>query len=98
VKYGGLKFLEAAHIKDALCVLRWAENPRDAVAGFRILQLLPGIGPSVARNVIARLSESNFTFKALKGVCVPPATAPHSDSSDSVADMMLKSFCRYTFP
>ena len=77
VKYGGLKFLEAAHIKDALCVLRWAENPRDAVAGFRILQLLPGIGPSVARNVIARLSESNFTLKALKGVCVPPATAPH---------------------
>jgi len=56
VKYGGLKFLEAAHIKDVLCVLRWAENPRDAVAGFRILQLLPGIGPSVARNVIARLA------------------------------------------
>src|SRR6516164_7539714 len=39
VKYGGLKFLEAAHIKDVLCVLRWAENPRDAVAGFRTLQL-----------------------------------------------------------
>ena len=77
VKYGGLKFLEAAHIKDALCVLRWAENPRDAVAGFRILQLLPGIGPSAARNVIARLSESNFTFKALKDLSVPPATAPH---------------------
>ena len=42
VKYGGLKFLEAAHVKDVLCVLRWAENPRDAVAGFRVLQLLPG--------------------------------------------------------
>src|SRR5262245_22267795 len=77
VKYGGLKFLEAAHIKDVLCVLRWAENPRDAVAGFRILQLQPGIGPSVARNVIARLSENDFTLKALDGVRVPPATAPH---------------------
>jgi len=77
VKYGGLKFLEAAHIKDVLCVLRWAENPRDAVAGFRILQLLPGIGPSAARNVVARLSESNFALKALKGVSVPAATAPH---------------------
>jgi DNA helicase II / ATP-dependent DNA helicase PcrA len=77
VKYGGLKFLEAAHIKDVLCVLRWAENPRDAVAGFRILQLLPGIGPSAARNLIARLSESNYTFKALKSVSVHPATAPH---------------------
>jgi DNA helicase II / ATP-dependent DNA helicase PcrA len=77
VKYGGLKFLEAAHVKDLLCALRWAENPRDAVAGFRLLQLLPGIGPSAARNVIGRLSESNFTFKALKGLSVPPAAAPH---------------------
>src|SRR5580704_3475030 len=39
VKYGGLKFLEAAHVKDVLAILRWAENPRDAVAGFRALQL-----------------------------------------------------------
>ena len=50
VKYGGLKFLEAAHVKDVLCVLRWAENPRDAVAGFRVLQLLPGVGPKAARS------------------------------------------------
>jgi DNA helicase-2/ATP-dependent DNA helicase PcrA len=77
VKYGGLKFLEAAHVKDLLCVLRWAENPRDTVAGFRVLQLLPGIGPTAARNVISRLSETNFALKALKDVSVPPAAAPH---------------------
>jgi DNA helicase II / ATP-dependent DNA helicase PcrA len=88
VKYGGLKFLEAAHIKDVLCVLRWAENPRDAVAGFRILQLLPGIGPSVARNVIGQLSESNFTLKALNGIIVPPATAPHwTEFCASIAEL-----------
>jgi len=52
VKYGGLKFLEAAHVKDVLCVLRWAENPRDDVAGFRVLQLLPGIGPVHARRIL----------------------------------------------
>jgi superfamily I DNA/RNA helicase len=46
VKYGGLKFLEAAHVKDVLAILRWAENPRDAVAGLRALQLQPGIGPA----------------------------------------------------
>ena len=40
------KFLEAAHVKDVLAILRWAENPRDRVAGFRVLQLLPGIGPA----------------------------------------------------
>ena len=77
VKYGGLKFLEAAHVKDILCALRWAENSRDAVAGFRVLQLLPGIGPSAARNVIRRLSESNLRFKALKGLSIPSAAAPH---------------------
>ncbi len=52
VKYGGLKFLEAAHVKDVLCILRWAENPRDDVAGFRVLQLLPGIGPAQARRIL----------------------------------------------
>ena len=48
VKFGGLKFLEAAHVKDVLALLRWAENPRDRVAGFRVLQLLPGVGPATA--------------------------------------------------
>ena len=48
IKYGGLKFLEAAHIKDVLAFLRWAENPRDRVAGFRLIQLLPGVGSATA--------------------------------------------------
>jgi DNA helicase II / ATP-dependent DNA helicase PcrA len=46
VKYGGLKFLEAAHVKDLLAVLRWADNPRNRIAAFRVLQLLPGMGPA----------------------------------------------------
>jgi DNA helicase-2/ATP-dependent DNA helicase PcrA len=77
VKYGGLKFLEAAHVKDVLCALRWAENPRDSVAGFRVLQLLPGVGPAAARSALAQLSEIQFVFTALNGVSVPPAAAPH---------------------
>ena len=48
VKYGGLKFLEAAHVKDLLAVLRWADNPKNRVAAFRALQLLPGVGPASA--------------------------------------------------
>jgi DNA helicase-2/ATP-dependent DNA helicase PcrA len=56
VKYGGLKFLEAAHVKDVLAILRWAENPRDEVAGFRILQLLRGVGPAGARRAVAQLA------------------------------------------
>jgi DNA helicase II / ATP-dependent DNA helicase PcrA len=49
VKFGGLKFLEAAHVKDVLGILRFAENPRDRIAGFRVLQLMPGIGPAIGR-------------------------------------------------
>jgi len=52
VKFGGLKFLEAAHVKDVLALLRWAENPRDRVAGFRALQLTAGIGPKSAARVL----------------------------------------------
>jgi DNA helicase II / ATP-dependent DNA helicase PcrA len=52
VKFGGLKFLDTAHVKDVLACLRWAENPRDRVAGFRVLQLLPGIGPAKAGSIL----------------------------------------------
>ncbi|MFC2248647.1 ATP-dependent helicase [Labrys portucalensis] len=52
VKFGGLKFLDASHVKDMLALLRWAQNPRDRVAGFRVLQLLPGVGPTSAANVL----------------------------------------------
>ena len=52
VKYGGLKLNEAAHIKDVLSYLKVAENPKDAVAWNRILQLLPGVGPKTARDLI----------------------------------------------
>jgi DNA helicase II / ATP-dependent DNA helicase PcrA len=51
VKYGGLRFLEAAHVKDLLAVLRWADNPRNGSPAFRVLQLLPGMGPVNARKV-----------------------------------------------
>jgi DNA helicase-2/ATP-dependent DNA helicase PcrA len=56
VKYGGLKFLDSAHVKDVLAVLRFAENPRDRIAGFRVLQLLPGLGPATAAEMLERLS------------------------------------------
>jgi DNA helicase II / ATP-dependent DNA helicase PcrA len=55
VKYGGLKFLEAAHVKDLVALLRLVENPRDELAWFRVLQLLDGVGPATARRVIGAL-------------------------------------------
>ena len=58
VKYGGLKFLESAHVKDALAVLRIADNPRDEVSWFRVLQLLDHVGPAGARRVMAAIGLS----------------------------------------
>ena len=54
-KYGGLRFVEMAHIKDLLAVLRIVENPFDQVSWFRVLQLLDGIGPKTARRVMSAL-------------------------------------------
>jgi DNA helicase II / ATP-dependent DNA helicase PcrA len=56
VKFGGLKFLDSAHVKDVLALLRWMENPRDRVTGFRVLTLLPGVGPKTAERILAALA------------------------------------------
>jgi ATP-dependent DNA helicase UvrD/PcrA len=66
VKYGGLKFLEAAHVKDLLAVLRWADNPRNRVAAWRALQLLPGVGPAGASRVFTRFEAEGFSWSLLK--------------------------------
>jgi len=66
VKYGGLKFLEAAHVKDLLAVLRWADNPRNRVAAFRALQLLPGVGPAGAARVFTRFEAEGLSWNCLR--------------------------------
>lgn len=71
VKYGGLKFLEAAHVKDMIGVLRWADNPRNTLAAFRVLQLLPGMGPVNARWTLDALAEASGSIKALRSIKVP---------------------------
>lgn len=75
VKFGGLKFLDAAHIKDVLAILRWAENPRDRVAGFRVLQLLPGIGPTSAGKVLDAMVASPEPLRQLTETPAPPRAA-----------------------
>ena len=75
VKYGGLKFLEAAHIKDVLAFLRWAENMRDRVSGFRVAQLLPGIGPATAGRLLDCMGEADHVLEALLDYHPPAAAA-----------------------
>lgn len=101
VKYGGLKFIEMAHVKDLIAYLRLAENPRDAIAALRVLELLPGVGPRIASGLATSLSEAGGDFESWVGAKVPEATgvlwpdfvalmrtlasAPHTDVAGQLA-------------
>ena len=87
VKYGGLRFLEAAHVKDVLAILRWAENPRDSLAAFRVLQLLPGMGPATARAACDHLARHQFDFAALSAF---PAPAVAADTWPGLGRLLLE--------
>jgi DNA helicase-2/ATP-dependent DNA helicase PcrA len=74
-KYGGLKFIETAHVKDLMAFLRLAENPRDLVSGTRLLGLLPGVGPRKARQLMDMLLESGGDFRPWREWKPPAASA-----------------------
>ena len=57
IKYGGLRYLEAAHVKDLLAAFRLVDNARDEMAWFRLFQLMPGVGPAKARRAIDSLRD-----------------------------------------
>jgi ATP-dependent DNA helicase UvrD/PcrA len=94
VKFGGLKFLEAAHVKDVLAVLRFAENPRDRIAGFRILNILPGVGPASAHCVLQRIAESADPAAML---CELPAPPRVGANWSSFVEMIVK-LCNCKWP
>jgi DNA helicase-2/ATP-dependent DNA helicase PcrA len=73
VKFGGLKFLEAAHVKDLMAVLRFAQNPRGRMAGFRVAQLVPGIGAATATRLLDAMGEASEPHQALCAFEPPPA-------------------------
>jgi DNA helicase-2/ATP-dependent DNA helicase PcrA len=71
VKFGGLKFLEASHIKDVLALLRFAQNPSGRMAGFRVLQLIPGIGPATATRLLDAVAEAPEASDAVEAFVAP---------------------------
>ncbi len=76
VKYGGLRFLESAHVKDLIAFLRIAENPRDQMAWFRVLQLLDGVGPSTAASAVKHLAANAYDPATIRGFAAPPSARP----------------------
>jgi DNA helicase-2/ATP-dependent DNA helicase PcrA len=74
-KFGGLKFLETSHVKDVLSILRWAQNPRARLAGFRVSQLLPGFGPVTAGRLLDEMELRPDPLTAIEGFTPPKAAA-----------------------
>jgi len=75
VKFGGLKFLEAAHVKDLLSVLRWSQNPRSRMSGFRVALLVQGLGPASARRLLDEMERSADPVAALHAFSPPNSAA-----------------------
>jgi DNA helicase-2/ATP-dependent DNA helicase PcrA len=75
VKYGGLKFVETAHVKDFIAILSWAENPKNKIVAFRTLQLLEGIGPKLADKALKIFADSGYHASGLSAFEPPPAAA-----------------------
>ena len=83
-KYGGLRFVEMAHVKDLVSFLRLAENPKDSMAGLRVLGLVPGIGPKTAAALLESLGAAAGDFPAAwSGARVPSRRAPPGRPSSS---------------
>ena len=76
VKYGGLKFLDAAHVKDVLAVLRFAANPHGQRAALRALQLVPGIGAASASRLLEAIARGGDPARALAEFAAPSSVAP----------------------
>jgi len=85
-KYGGLKFVETAHVKDLMALLRFAENPRDLPAGTRAAGLVPGVGPAKARQLMDLLMASDGDFEAWRQFEAPAAGR---EAWDALVDLML---------
>ena len=63
-KFGGMKFVETAHIKDVMAFLRIAVNPKDVISWYRVLLLHEGVGPKTAQRILDELATARITIKA----------------------------------
>lgn len=89
-KWGGTKFLEAAHIKDVLAVLKWSQKPRLQLAGFRVLKLLEGVGTATANRLVQELAGKRLT-KRLAQVTVPQVAQKQWSALSRLIDTLAES-------
>jgi DNA helicase II / ATP-dependent DNA helicase PcrA len=82
VKYGGLRFLEAAHVKDLLATVRVVQNPADRLAWTRVLLLLDDVGPARAR----RAAEVGGAGRAVELGVLPRKAADAATALDAAVE------------
>ncbi|GAC1647820.1 MAG: ATP-dependent helicase [Gemmatimonadaceae bacterium] len=87
-KWGGLKFLEAAHVKDVVAFMRVLENPRDEVSWYRILRLLPGVGDVTARQAIDALARGLWDVRAFTAFNTPPRAREWHDRLSALLERL----------
>jgi len=85
-KYGGLKFLEAAHVKDLLAFMRILENPRDDMSWFRVLEMFEGVGPRTVERFVSDLAERSYDLAELEDIPMPVASR---EQYSGLAQMLL---------
>ena len=90
-KWGGIKFLEAAHVKDVLAFLRILENPRDEVSWYRLLMLMPGIGETTARSAIDSMTMAAWADDAFARYEPPPRARAAHVALAQLLDLLRKS-------
>jgi DNA helicase-2/ATP-dependent DNA helicase PcrA len=95
-KYGGIKFAESAHVKDALAFLRIVSNPSDTLSWFRALKLLDHIGDATVNQILDHLGVERKEYKASKSkeglfrkLHRFPARAAYQDQLNKLARLLL---------
>jgi DNA helicase-2/ATP-dependent DNA helicase PcrA len=92
-KYGGLRYFDAAHVKDLLAALRLTDRPGDELAWFRLLQLLEAVGPGRARRVVDRLLTGDPPSLATLAARWEVARAELPTSAHELADPLVTALC-----
>jgi len=88
-KYGGLRFLETAHVKDLIAFLRVLENPRDELAWFRILEMLDGVGPATAARAVEKIAAGSDDPRSLRAFPAPPAAKSGLEALAALFDELV---------
>ncbi|HYA69472.1 MAG TPA: ATP-dependent helicase, partial [Acidimicrobiales bacterium] len=87
-KYGGLRFLDAAHVKDFVAAARLIDNPSDDVAWYRVLRLHRNIGPARARSLLEAVARERDRLALWPEIVAGAPPQARTDLSDTLSGLL----------